>query len=391
MNRGTIERFEPRSLDAAAAMMREVTLTGMRVAFVGGGTHADEPAGVDAILATGGMARVVEYAPADQTVTVEAGITFAALAEVLGREGQRLVLEVAEPERATIGGAIAANAFGPRRMRYGTLKDLILGVGLLRADGTAARAGGNVVKNVAGFDLSKLMVGSYGTLALVTSATLRVHPLAEATRAFRARAMAPERVWAFVAQTRDVRLEPAALIASRGANGDGYAVDVVLEGFGPGVTAKADALSAFAAQGGWPLAETDPAVAAELDARVRRSGPLRVRCSTPSADFAAVDRLAIGPLVRALGDGEVVAYPTLGTAFVAGTPSEGDAIRSALASGRAEAERRGGSLVIEKAGGDLESVERWGTPPPSFGLMRQLKHRFDPQGRLSPHAFVGGL
>lgn len=162
--------------------MREAAATGSRVGFVGGETHFTlDEASLDAVLSTRRMRRIVEHAPEDQTVTVEAGLTVDALARELAPHGQRLVLEVTEPERATVGGTIAANVFGPRRMYYGSLKDLILGVTIVRADGIAARAGGKVVKNVAGFDISKLMVGSYGTLALLMSATLRVHPVPEAT------------------------------------------------------------------------------------------------------------------------------------------------------------------------------------------------------------------
>ena len=175
-----LAKFEPRTALEAAETIRAAAAKGQRLAFSGGGTHAaprsDPP---DAVISTLGMREVVEYTAEDQTVTVEAGITLADLGRRLAINGQRLVVDVAEPERATVGGAIAANAFGPRRMRYGSLKDLILGVTLVRADGTAARAGGKVVKNVAGFDLSKLVVGSYGTLALVTAATLRVHPQPE--------------------------------------------------------------------------------------------------------------------------------------------------------------------------------------------------------------------
>ena len=386
--------YEPRSSLDASVHMREAASAGLRVAIVGGATHSTPKRNkIDAVLSTRGMARVIEYAPEDQTVTVEAGITLAELARELAIHDQRLVAEVAEPDRATIGGAIAANAFGPRRLTYGSLKDLILGVTIVRADGTQAHAGGRVVKNVAGFDLSKLMVGSFGTLALVTEVTLRVHPLPEATRAFRTRSMAPDRVWDFITAIRDRQVEPAAVLAFRDPDASTYSIDVLLEGFTVGVAARVDTLVAIASDGAWEMDELAPAFVEDRDATVRRSGPLRVRCATPAADFGVVDHHIIAPLLRALDDPRMVGYPALGIAFVAGTPRDPAVVGAVIESGRADAERRGGSLVVEMLPTDdgYETVDRWGTPPASFPLMRQLKSRFDPNGRLNPGSFVGGL
>jgi len=152
----------PQTAAEAAASLQACANERTSLAFEGGGTHTIGRRDRDGVvLSTRGLRRIVEYVPEDQTVTVEAGVTFAELSRVLAERGQRLAVDVAEPDRSTIGGAIAANAFGPRRMRFGSFKDLILGVGLVRADGVPVRAGGKVVKNVAGFDLSKLMVGSH--------------------------------------------------------------------------------------------------------------------------------------------------------------------------------------------------------------------------------------
>ncbi len=388
----TVAQLEPQTPDEAAAAMRGLARSGARLALVGGGTHGMPIAGVDAVLMTGGMRRILEYAPEDQTVTVEAGITLAELQRELAAHGQRLVLEVADPERATLGGAIAANAYGPRRLCYGSLKDLILGVTLVRADGTPAHAGGKVVKNVAGFDLSKLMVGSFGTLALVAAATVRVHPLPEATRAFRATALEPARVWALVAALRACRLEPAAIVAFRAGGDARYDVDVLVEGFEAGVAAKVDAFAALAAAERWSIGEIDPEADREADAAVRRAGTLRLRATTPAADFNAVDERVLTPLFGALDAPSAVAYPALGMAFVAGTPrAVGDAA-CALGEARGDAERRAGSLVVETwPAADAARYERWGTPPPSFRLMQELKSRFDPAGRLNPGSFIGAI
>ena len=174
--------FRPLSLEEAADAVRQGAEEGLRLAFVGGGTELElgaPPRALDAVISTQGLGRVLEYAPLDQIVTVEAGVTVATLQALLREKGHMLALDPPWADRATLGGVVATNAFGPRRTRYGGVRDLIIGVTLIRADGTRARGGGKVVKNVAGFDLPKLMVGSLGSLGLISTVTFRLHPLPE--------------------------------------------------------------------------------------------------------------------------------------------------------------------------------------------------------------------
>src|SRR5204863_10373 len=192
---------------------------------------------VDLEITTGRLNQVVEYAPADQVVTVECGVTLAQLQGELGKNGQRLALDPPQPEKATLGGIVAANSFGPLRTRYGSVRDLIIGVSILRADGTRAKGGGKVVKTVAGFDLPKLMCGSYGTLAFIATATFRVHPLPEKTVRLRARGGDPLEM---VRRVRALQLEPVAMIAL--GEGAGWDVFIRFEGFGAGVRAQREKL-----------------------------------------------------------------------------------------------------------------------------------------------------
>src|SRR5262249_8238640 len=123
--------------------------------------------------------RLVEHEPGGLTVTVQAGVTIASLQAALGTRGQWLSLDPAgagPAPRATVGGVLAANASGPRRHLYGTARDLLIGVTVVTADGEVVRGGGKVVKNVAGYDLPKLFVGSYGTLGIIVEATLKLRP-----------------------------------------------------------------------------------------------------------------------------------------------------------------------------------------------------------------------
>lgn len=151
---------------------------------VGGGTALDlgsVPSKPGFALDTRGLNAVVEHAARDMTVTVQAGITVQALADVLSTEGQWLPVDVPHPERATLGGAVAANLSGPRRFGQGTFRDYVIGVSFVTDEGVEVKGGGRVVKNVAGYDLMKLMTGSLGTLGVITQLTLKVKPKPEAS------------------------------------------------------------------------------------------------------------------------------------------------------------------------------------------------------------------
>ena len=126
--------------------------------------------------------RVIEYTPEDMTITVEAGMTLAALQKKLSEHGQWLPLDPPHPERATLGAILAANRSGPRRYGYGTIRDYLIGMRVALADGAVIKSGGRVVKNVAGFDLCKLLIGSHGTLGVIVEATFKVRPLPEVER-----------------------------------------------------------------------------------------------------------------------------------------------------------------------------------------------------------------
>src|SRR5216117_339679 len=176
---------EPGSVDEVATLLRDASRDGLAVIPRGGGTKLDwgrPPRRADLVLSTVRLDRVLEHAWGDMTATVEAGCTVARLQHALAEHGQRLACDPLWPERATIGGILAASDNGPLRARFGALRDLIIGVTLVLADGTVAKSGGKVVKNVAGYDLPKLATGSLGTLAVITQAVFRLHPLPHATR-----------------------------------------------------------------------------------------------------------------------------------------------------------------------------------------------------------------
>ena len=157
----------------------------LSVITAGGGTKlgiGNPPEGVDLILSTSRLDQVLEYEPADLTVTVEAGIRLAALQAKLAEHGQYFPLDPPYADRCTIGGITATNASGPSRLRFGSARDLVLGMRVVQSSGTVVKSGGKVVKNVAGYDLNKLYLGSFGTLGILTEISLKLQPLPEIER-----------------------------------------------------------------------------------------------------------------------------------------------------------------------------------------------------------------
>ena len=203
----------PATPDALAKTLAWATETGRTVVVRGGGTKlwGPPPGPVDLLLSTTAMSAVVAHRHGDLTATVQAGATLAETNAVLSRHRQWLPLDPPWGDRATIGGIVAANDSGPRRQRHGAPRDLIIGMTLARADGLLAKTGGIVVKNVAGYDLARLLTGSFGCLGVILTATFKLAPLAEASRTVSVEFPASERCGALVADLRAHASTPTAL------------------------------------------------------------------------------------------------------------------------------------------------------------------------------------
>jgi glycolate dehydrogenase FAD-binding subunit len=372
----------PTTLDEAVALMGRAARDRLRLAFVGGGTelglgHPPQPP-LDALIRTTGLSRVVEYAPSDMVMVVEAGITLAQVQATAREHRQMLALDPPSPERATVGGLVATGAFGPRRARYGAIRDLIIGVTLVRADGTLARSGGKVVKNVAGFDLPKVACGSLGTLGLIAVATFRLHPLPQASVTVAFDGLAAADVVALVARLRKTQLEPTSVVALRSAGGSHFDVGLRFEGFERGVEEQ------VVRSEGTRLSDPDAARFWQRHDDLRSAGPLRLKVSSLPTRLPDVGQL--------LGGSPALAwYATLGLGFL--VPSPDTASAAALTAAREALVATGGSLIVEAAPADLRAaVDPWGpTPPGSLAVMERLKQRFDPDHRMNPGRFVGGL
>src|SRR4029077_20352456 len=178
---------EPGNERELAAVLRLANEEGLAVIPRGSGTKlgwGNPPARADLLLSIARLDKIIEHIWADLTVTVEAGCTWHKLQESLSRHGQRLALDPLWPERATVGGVLSTNDSGALRLRFGSLRDLVIGMTIALPDGTLASSGGKVVKNVAGYDLPKLMTGALGTLGVITRAVFRLHPLPHNLRSF---------------------------------------------------------------------------------------------------------------------------------------------------------------------------------------------------------------
>src|ERR1700719_2705694 len=176
---------EPGNEQELANVLKLANAAGLAVIPRGGGSKLEwgnRPARADVIVSTARLNRVIAHAWADLTVNVEAGCTMAKLQETLAKHGQRLALDPLWPEQATVGGVLSTNDSGALRLRFGSLRDLVIGSTVALADGTVASSGGKVVKNVAGYDLPKLVTGAFGTLGVITKAIFRLHPLPKETR-----------------------------------------------------------------------------------------------------------------------------------------------------------------------------------------------------------------
>ena len=383
----------PRDLAELAEVVRGLHAQRKAFAFVGGGTELElgnAPRALDTVVRTTALSRVVDYTPEDQTITVEAGLTFAELDRILAEHGQMLPLDVVDRAHATVGGAVATNAHGKRRQRYGTVKDLIVGVTIVRPDGVVARGGGKVVKNVAGFDLPKLMVGSLGTLGAIATVTLRLYPLPAATRPLVLTAAAPDGLAGVPRALIDHRLEPESVASYGTASGE--TLVVTFAGTRSGVDAQCAAVrGAVARAPGIDVSEPAPDVAATFDAAeraVRAEHAWRIRSTAPP-ETPAVRSGSRGQTDRPISG--AVAYPLLGIVHEAfdeadfGVDGRRRAVDVATAG-------RGGLVVHAMPVTARGHVDAWPpADPAALALMRAIKDNFDPLGLCNPGRFIGGI
>ena len=395
----------PGSVDDIASVVRHAAEAGVPVLPWGGGTASTvgpPPSRGGLVLSLRRLDRVLEHEPGDLTVTAEAGLTLEALQGTLRARGQWLSLDPPDGARATIGGLIAANASGPRRHLYGTVRDLLIGVTVVTADGVVVHGGGKVVKNVAGYDLPKLFVGSYGTLGIVTSATFKLRPVPEDERLV---AVSFDRLKDCGAAARAVLsgdLIPAALEILDAAAGaplglKGVTLVVGFDGLREQVEAQAAALAGLAPSLGGREVTTLPA-----DAWAKLAAPARDAFGSPAAVMslsmlptAVADLMEQGmEAARRRGLASAwAAHAGVGAVSAAlAAEREASTVGAVLAEWRALARAAGGHATLVWAPLAVKSaVPVWDEAAAAGRIMQRIKAQLDPKNVLNPGRFIAGI
>ncbi len=356
----------PDTADELAAILRAADDDGMAVIPVGGGRAlcmGDPPRSFDLALSTTALDRIVDYTPADLTITVEAGVRLESLQAELNKAAQFLPLDPFGGPGHTVGGLLASAWSGPLRLRYGTARDYLIGLRVALPDGRLAKSGGRVVKNVSGYDLNKLHLGACGALGVIVEASFKLFPKPLAEETVRFQSTDPESVWDQAERALSLPMPPVALELAH----DGQASTLVAR-----VAGTEEGVRRIVRELGW---EGDPPGFWE---RHQLAGGERwARISIRRADLR-------GLVLQALPAGSrYIAQPGVGVVHWF------DFDQDDFAAARQLAEQAGGSAVLLAAPLEVKrAVGTWGASPPTIALMRQMKSAFDPRGTLSPGRYV---
>ena len=369
----------PGNSEEVAAILRFAHENRLAVVPWGGGTKQGwgYPVTPAVLMETHRLNVIREHTWQDMTCTVEAGCTWASLQSALAQHGQCVALDPLWPERATVGGIVATNDSGALRLRYGSLRDLIIGMTIVLADGTVAHTGGKVVKNVAGYDLHKLMTGAFGTLGVITSVNFRLHSIPQCTQSFTFSAPAAKPLGAWLLKLLHEQLSTLS-IQLRGT-AEGFHLDIQLASLPEVLHTQADLLESLGRVEGLAM---ESATAAVWDARQQQFS--HFHDFVCKATMLPSEIAPFAERVRSLG-GESVTQAT--GIMTAGFPA---AAAEHLPQLRRELEAAGGSLMVLKQPAERK-LDCWGTLPDSLPLMREIKRRFDPEGVLNPGHFLGGI
>ncbi|OJW04385.1 MAG: hypothetical protein BGO39_11555 [Chloroflexi bacterium 54-19] len=390
----------PASELEAAQLFEEFSRENLKVRLTGAGTKANlgNPLGpCQRLVSTSQLTALVDYQPEDLTITVQVGLPFERLQAILGEQGQMLPLDPPELAGQTIGGILATNRSGPRRLLYGTARDLLIGCRFVLSDGSIGHSGGRVVKNVAGYDLHKLFIGSYGTLGLLTEVTFKV---------------VPQPQYIGVGQAEFASVEQACQAARLCARSNlmPSALEIVQEDISPNTSCKL----LFAAEGMQVAVDGQLAGLSEIcwkagaaSVELLEDGPtvlkaqsnLENRFNTAEGNFLQIrvaSTLTGLPEVHALlveigrvggGEAQVVSRAGSGLAYLLAKPTTGNLeklvplIKKAREASRVD----GGSLVIERAPLELwPQLDAWGEFGDATDSMRALKDALDPRHLLNP-------
>jgi glycolate oxidase FAD binding subunit len=416
--------FEPVNEVELATALRYADSAGLSVIPRGNGSKlgwGNPPSRADLVLSTARLNRIIEHAWADLTVSVEAGCTIGTLQDTLAEHGQRVAIDPLWPEHATVGGLLSTNDSGTLRIRYGGLRDLVIGATIALPDGTLASSGGKVVKNVAGYDLPKLVTGALGTLGVITRAVFRLHPLPHKVRSFTFLAGDAADANRLVLAIQDSKLAHSGLQV-RFNSGAQPEVDIRFDGTDAGLAAQTETLRKLAL----PATETQSnddiwyarqhlfgarpwSAASLLSSEALAKGDARPTASTPGdaptqdSQPAAIAKFSVLPAaiantyqqLRDLSQPLNVHWSAVvqgtGLGWIRLGPANANAIQQVLQKLRSQLEPAGGSLLVQYRSPEIPEIEVWGNPGDALPLMQSVKQQFDARKTLNPGRFVGGI
>lgn len=381
---------EPQSEDALARTLAEARIRGVTVIPVGGGRHlhiGNVPSGYDVALSTRRLTTTLEHEPDDLTATVDAGVRVGDLAATLAARGQWLPIDA--PGDSTVGGIVAANTSGPLRHAHGTLRDWVIGMRIAHSDGSVSKAGGRVVKNVAGYDMHKLHVGALGTLGVITQVTFKLATMPRACAALRASFEQVRSACAFVLAARDrgLPLIVAEVLSPAEANSSRWTAVVRTAGQHVAVERSVRELTA--------LAETHGAKSTSRSEESMQE-PTFAAISHQSVELrAGVQPTQVAETIedfRAAAGGLVLTATVCAGVVRCTADLQGQGARDFIARATRAAERQRGSLFIETAPEDVKrEMDVFGPQRADWEIMMRLKREFDPTGTLSRGRFAGRI
>ncbi len=384
--------IEPGSEGEIAAVLKILNDADLAVLPRGGGTKmncGNPPERADVILSTARLNEIIEHAWSDLTVSVGAGCTVGRLQQTLAEHNQRLAIDPLVPKFATVGGMLSANDSGSLRLRFGALRDLIIGVTIALPDGTLASSGGKVVKNVAGYDLPKLVTGALGTLGIITRAVFRLHPLPHNSLSFSIATAEPSAAQALMQAIQSSKLAHVSL-QSRFSDSAPPVTDVLFEGTTAGIAAQEIQLHALAGDAEFSGVESLVwSARQDLWAFSEPESTAIAKISILPAQLArTVETITQTSASRELRWKAVIQAHGIGWLRLEGRHT---ALHEVLSILRESLETRGGSLVRLHAPENMPALDAWGKPGDALPLMKAVKSRLDPKSTLNPGRFVGGI
>ena len=393
----------PESEQATATALAACTAQGLAVAPWGGGTLqaiGNLPTRLDAVLSLERLDQIVSYEPADLTISVQAGVTLASLHSALAANRQMLPFDVATPERATIGGAIATNLAGPRRFGMGSYRDLLIGLTVAAPDGTISKAGGMVVKNVSGYDMMKLHLGALGSLGLLLRLNFKVltEPALDCTVTIDGASAVLVELAAALARSQ-LTLDSIELFGPGvpDPSDDGWRLAVRLTGSEQGLARKRRDVEALCAAAGLAADWNDgPPMLAWWQRCTEFLSPTTtpvdealLRVSAPPAQLKDLIAHLQSAVREATVEARLAAHAGNGVLFAR---LHGEHLAAALpALFSALATRWNAVTLLAAPQVAKQHLDVWGPPPAGFPLMQQIKEQFDPRSTLNPGRFLGRL